>query len=228
MLVPVRCGRPKSGNADNAVTAQMDADTLSRQLPKISICVFCGVSALSAFARSLKTDMRPGIVTHRLKLRELAEDDLDFAALMLGDPEVMRYYPKQLTRDESLGWIKRQISRYALDGHGLWLVSLRQTGEPVGQVGLVRQHVVDGHEQEMGWLLHRPYWGNGYATEAAFGVRDYAFQTLGIDHVISLIRPVNEKSRRVAERLGMKVDRRTMFHGYEHEVWRLERQASDR
>jgi RimJ/RimL family protein N-acetyltransferase len=166
--------------------------------------------------------MRPGIVTERLVLRELTKDDLDFVALMLGDPDVMRYYPKQLTREESLGWINKQITRYTQDGHGLWLVGLRDTLEPIGQVGLIRQHVDDGHEPEMGWLLHRPFWGKGYATEAALGVRNYASCTLGIDHVISLIRPVNEASRRVAQRIGMKIERRTMFHGYEHDVWRID------
>lgn len=166
--------------------------------------------------------MRPGIVTDRLLLRELNEDDLDFCAWMLGDSEVMRYYPKQLTREESLGWIRKQMVRYAQDGHGLWLVCLRETQEPVGQVGLVRQHVDDGYEPEMGWLLHRAYWGNGYATEAALGVRRFAFDTLGMDHVVSLIRPENEPSRRVAQRLGMNIERRTMFHGYEHDVWRID------
>lgn len=156
-------------------------------------------------------------------MRELSHDDLDFVATMLGDADVMRYYPKALTRDESLGWINKQLERYARDGHGLWLVSLHASGEPVGQVGLALQHVDDGHEPEMGWLLHRPYWGQGYATEAGVAVRGYAFETLGVPYAISLIRTVNEASQRVAQRLGMTVQRRTMFHGYEHDVWRVNR-----
>jgi len=167
--------------------------------------------------------VRPGIETERLTLRELSQDDLDFVATMLGDPDVMRYYPKVLTRDESAGWISKQLERYAQDGHGLWLVSLITSGEPVGQVGLARQHVDEGHEQEIGWLLHRPYWGHGFATEAAQAVRDHAFATLGEPYVISLIRPINEASQRVAQRIGMTVHRRTMFHGYEHDVWRVDR-----
>ena len=165
--------------------------------------------------------MRPGIQTERLTFRELSHDDLDFVASMLSDPDVMHFYPKRLTRDESRGWIDKQLARYATDGYGLWLVSLVTTGEPVGQVGLVRQHVDDGHEPEMGWLLHRPYWGQGYATEAGQAVRDHAFASLGLPYVISLIQPVNEPSRRVATRLAMRVERRTMFHGYEHDVWRI-------
>ncbi|MGH7712452.1 MAG: GNAT family N-acetyltransferase [Gemmatimonadaceae bacterium] len=167
--------------------------------------------------------MRPGIQTERLTLRELTHDDLDFVASMLSDPEVMRYYPKALTRAESLGWIEKQRARYTMDGHGLWLVSLVGSGEPVGQVGLALQHVDDGHEPEIGWLLHRPYWGHGYASEAAIAVRDHAFVALGMPYVISLIRPENEPSRRVAQRVGMIVQRRAIFHGYEHDVWRLDR-----
>ena len=79
--------------------------------------------------------------TDRLRLRELATSDLDFVAEMLGDADVMRYYPKRLDRTASLAWIERQQMRYARDGHGLWLVLERDTGQPIGQVGLVMQEV---------------------------------------------------------------------------------------
>src|SRR5262245_12549591 len=98
----------------------------------------------------------PVLTTPRLVLREMTRDDLDFVAEMMGDPDVTRYYPKQYSREEARHWLERQLERYRRDGHGLWLVTLKSTGEPVGQVGLAMQDVDGIREPEVGWLLHRP------------------------------------------------------------------------
>lgn len=137
---------------------------------------------------------------------------------MLGDAAVMRYYPKALTMDEAREWLHRQLARYDRDGHGLWLVEDRATGEPRGQVGLAVQRVEDAREPEIGWLVHHPFWRQGLASEAAAAVRDLAF-SWGYDHVISLIRPENSPSQGVARRIGMRVDREVIFHGYRHLVF---------
>lgn len=158
-------------------------------------------------------------------LRELVDADLDFVAAMLGDPEVMRYYPKPLTRAEAKGWLDRQRARYAADGHGLWLTLERETQRPVGQVGIVMQNVHElGATQtpEIGYLLDRSAWGRGYATEAALAVRAYAFETLAYPRVISLIRPENERSQAVARRLGMQVVAETTYLGMLHRVYGID------
>ena len=69
---------------------------------------------------------------------------------MLSDPEVMRFYPKRLTREEAAVWIERQRGRYVSDGHGLWLAQRREDDQPVGQVGLTMQPVGDRSEPEVG------------------------------------------------------------------------------
>jgi RimJ/RimL family protein N-acetyltransferase len=154
--------------------------------------------------------------TARLQLREMVSDDIDFVATMLANPEVTRYYERSFTRADAKAWLERQRSRYTDDGHGLWLVLERDTGSPVGQVGLAMQEVEGTRRPEIGWLLDRPYWGKGYATEAGIATRDAAFTRWGYRQVISLIRPVNESSRRVAERVGMRPGGRVPFHGFEH------------
>jgi RimJ/RimL family protein N-acetyltransferase len=162
----------------------------------------------------------PGVLeTQRLALRELLPSDLDFVAAMLGDPETMRFYPRPYTREQSAEWIDRQRRRYASDGHGLWLVTLRSTGEPVGQVGLTRQHVDGVAEDEVGYLIARRFWRQGYAAEAALATRDHAFGALLRPRVISLIRPENLPSQAVARRLGMSVEKSTCCFEREHLVY---------
>ncbi len=171
--------------------------------------------------------MTPVLETPRLLLRELAPADLDFVAASMADPEVTLYYERPLHRAEAQAWLDRQHRRYRRDGHGLWLVSERETGEPVGQVGLLMQEVEGRREPEIGYLLHRPYWGRGYATEAAIATRDAACSRWGYDHVIALIRPENRPSRRVAERIGMRPGRRVRHAGFEHIVYGMQLPASE-
>jgi len=164
--------------------------------------------------------------TPRLILREMVPQDIDFIATMMAHPEVNHFYERRFTREESEIWLERQIERYRRDGTGLWLVVDRQTKEPVGQVGLAMQEVEGERLPEIGWLLHRPYWGHGYATEAGAAVRDTAFAEWGHPLLISLIRPVNHASQRVAIRLGMTDRRRVHFHGFEHCVFEIARQPA--
>jgi ribosomal-protein-alanine N-acetyltransferase len=171
--------------------------------------------------------MRLVLETERLVLREMAPEDLDFVAIMLSDPKVMQFYPRPLPRPEAEEWLKRQRSRYAEHGHGLWLAVEKSSRQPVGQVGLVRQQVEGRPEPEIGYLLHRSFWHRGFATEAGLGVLDYAFDTLGHSRVISLIRPANLPSQAVARRLGMLPVREVRFHGLPHLVFSIARNARE-
>lgn len=167
--------------------------------------------------------MNPILQTHRLLLREMHLGDLDFMAEMLGDPEVMRYFPKTEDRAGASAQIQRQMDRYATWGYGPWIVLNRENNQPIGRVGLIHQ-IVDGvAEVEVGYMIHRPYWRQGFAFEAAAACRDYAFTTLGRERVISLVRPENLPSAAVARKLGMQPEKEIMHWELRHTVFAMQR-----
>jgi RimJ/RimL family protein N-acetyltransferase len=150
--------------------------------------------------------------SRRLTFREMSPDDLDDMALLLGDPEVMTYYPRPKTRDEAVQWIEWNRSLYRLHGYGLWLLTTADGGF-VGDCGLTPQ-VVDGvTELEIGYHVLLARQGRGYATEAAAASRDFAREVLGATRLIAIIHPDNRPSQRVAEKIGLRPEKRTTVHG---------------
>jgi RimJ/RimL family protein N-acetyltransferase len=161
--------------------------------------------------------------TERLRLRPYRASDVDDLATMFGDEEHMRFYPSAFDRDQTRAWVDRQLERYERDGYGLWILEERGTDDFVGTAGPALQVVEGAGEVEIGWHVRPGRKGEGIAPEAGAAARDWVFANLEADHVISLILPENEPSARVAEKLGMHVDREADFKGYRHRVWRLDR-----
>jgi hypothetical protein len=121
----------------------------------------------------------------------MTSDDLDDMAALLGDPQVMRYYPHPKSRQEALAWIAWNQRLYRERGVGLWLLTLRASGEFVGDCGLTPQQVDGVTELEVGYHLRAALQGRGLATEAATACCDYARDVLGIDRLIAIIDPRN-------------------------------------
>lgn len=140
--------------------------------------------------------------TLRLRFREMVESDLDDIAAMLGDAEVMRYYPATRSRDEALEWILGNQRRYAEHGFGLWVIEARD-GTFIGDLGLTWQQVNGQPRLEVGYHVRSDAQGQGFATEAALAAREYARSVLGANELVAIIHPDNAASRRVAEHLGM-------------------------
>jgi ribosomal-protein-alanine N-acetyltransferase len=161
--------------------------------------------------------------TDRLFLREMDPTDVDAIFEFLGDAETMRYYPSPKTWEETLGWIEWSRRSYAEHGFGLWASILKETGELVGDCGLTLQQVDDERFVEVGYHLNKAYWHRGLATEAAVACRNHAFDVVGVDRLIALVRPENTPSCGVAERLGLRVWRETQRAGPRHLVYSMTR-----
>ena len=123
-------------------------------------------------------------------------------------------------QQEALG-LERDLGHWVLRGYGMYAIELKATGELLGRAGFLDPPGWPGFE--LGWLLGRGHWGKGYALEAAKSCRDHAFDVLGRDRVISLIRPGHDRSIRVAERLGERLAGEVDLLGAKALVYELRR-----
>jgi ribosomal-protein-alanine N-acetyltransferase len=167
--------------------------------------------------------------TERLILRHIEWSDLDALHALMSDPDVMRYVgngsPKTRQQTERLMgfWIgdngrtwdvhtlqrlpqlRRAIER---DAHfALWATVEKRTNRLIGRCGLLAWDLEGRKEVEVGYMIGKAHWGQGFATEAARAIRDYGFQRLGFERLIALIQPGNVASQRVAIKNGMVHER---------------------
>ncbi len=149
--------------------------------------------------------------TERLRLRQFREADLDQYAAIVAEPETMTFMGGP--RDRARAWmdIAWCLGHWTLRGYGLWAAEEKTSGRLVGRIGLLNPEGWPG--LEVGWLVARSHWGRGLATEGGRASLAYAFGTVGAEHVISLIRPDNAASIRVAEKLGETRERETELFG---------------
>jgi RimJ/RimL family protein N-acetyltransferase len=160
----------------------------------------------------------PELRTERLVMRGFRDDDLDAWAAICADPEVTRWVgdPDGLSREDAWRRMVYVVGHWELRGYGNWALVERDTGELVGRAGLYRPEGWPG--LEVGWLVGRKHWGRGFAPEAGRAAIEWARTALGADRVISLIEDDNERSARVAEKLGMRLEGRTRIVNGQYEV----------
>jgi RimJ/RimL family protein N-acetyltransferase len=168
-------------------------------------------------------EVRSILETARLSLREFLPEDQNDLGRVLTDAETMRFYPAPLDQEGVANWIERNRRRYSTDGFGLWAMILKSSGEMIGDCGLIRQVVEEVEQVEVGYHVRRDLWGNGLATEAASACRDYGFMQVKADRLISIIRPENWPSRRVAEKNGMTPWKEISWRGFPHVVYAVTR-----
>ncbi len=145
--------------------------------------------------------------TERLILRPWEDRDLDPFFALNSDPEVMRFFPKLFTREETAAYIER-VAALEETGLGFQAVEEKASGELVGVVGMaeVKPEMPSAPAVEIGWRLARPFWGKGYASEAARAWLVHGFGTLALAEIVAFTYVGNAPSRRVMERLGMTRD----------------------
>src|SRR5438874_8241993 len=183
--------------------------------------------------------------TDRLLLRHFTPDDLDDLAAIYGDADVMRYIGAGAVKtreqtaammefafiDNRRAWPAETLARLPQlgraierDAHfSLWATVYKPDNKLIGRCGLLSWDLDGRKETEVGYVLAKAYWGRGLATEAARAAREYGFEKLGFDRLISVIRPDNLASQRVAEKNGMRYEKDVDAKGVAARVYSINR-----
>jgi RimJ/RimL family protein N-acetyltransferase len=172
------------------------------------------------------------IETERLLLRVPRPEDAAGARALLGDPDVMRFLGGATVPAEDVpAVVVRWIARWDDNGCGPFSILRREDGRWLGRAGVLVWDVrtwthttfasAGEHAQpELGWALASEHWGRGYATEAALAVRDWAYGERNIERLVSVIAPDNDRSQRLALRLGATPGQTVdLFDNGPHVVW---------
>jgi RimJ/RimL family protein N-acetyltransferase len=167
----------------------------------------------------------PTITTPRLTLRAWRDDDVDPLFRVMDDREVMRYFPNTdpPSRERVEQMISRQKDHWGEHGFGWWAIELRATGALIGWSGL--QFLPETDETEVAYLVAKPHWGKGLATEAASAGLQYGFEQLELECIIGLVHLENAASQRVIQKLGMSFVDQAYYFGIDVFRYALKRSS---
>jgi RimJ/RimL family protein N-acetyltransferase len=165
----------------------------------------------------------PTIETERLTLRPFREADATALFEISQDPDVVRFVGDRHVPTLQEAWraVAGWIGHWALRGYGQWAIEERSSGRFIGRAGIINP--ADWPGPEVGYLLGRPWWGHGYATEAATAAMDWGFREIGFTDLLSLIDPENHASIAVATRLGETLRGETEVMGHHVLVYGISR-----
>lgn len=161
----------------------------------------------------------PTVTTERLRLRAFQAGDLDAYAAMQANPEVMRFLVDGRTHSRVEVWrtMAGFLGSWPLRGFGMWACEKLESGRFMGSIGIFQP--LDWPEPELAYSLDRPFWGQGFATEAATAARDWLFGHFPLARLASFIRPDNLASIRVAQRLGAACEDTVELRGATVQHW---------
>ena len=147
--------------------------------------------------------------TKRLLLRHLKADDLDELFRLYSDADIRKYFPEGVLTlagaREELGWHMDAYQQHPQ--LGLWATIHKETGRFIGRCGLLTWEINGVSQIEIAYLINKVYWNQGLATEAAQGLLRYGFEKLKLSRMICMMHPDNTASQRVAEKIGMTLER---------------------
>lgn len=141
--------------------------------------------------------------SERLIFRKIEESDAPVIAKIMRDEGVQKIWEHYFSDEDVNDWIARRKNGYEANGIDYLLAINKQTSEAVGQIGLLKERINDEEVWGIGYILMSKYCGNGYATEGAKTMADYAFHQLNVSKIVCDIRPMNTASIAVAKRIGM-------------------------
>jgi len=147
--------------------------------------------------------------SERLFFRRLVMEDLDALYKLYSNPEIRQYFPEGVLNHEET----KEELKWFLNGHpkhpelGLWATIHKPSGKFIGRCGLLPWTIEGQNEVEIAYLLDKEFWGQGLASEGALAIRDYAFKKLGLLRLVCLIDPKNIASQKVAEKIGMILEK---------------------
>jgi RimJ/RimL family protein N-acetyltransferase len=148
--------------------------------------------------------------TNRLILRHEIIEDLDDLWALYCNPNITKYIPdaprSRSEAQEELEWHTNGHPKYP--ELGLWATIHKESGKFIGRCGLLPWTIEGQREVEMAYTIAQEYWGQGLASEAASGILEYGFEQLHLSRLICLIDPENIASQRVAEKIGMTLERK--------------------
>ncbi|WP_371363895.1 Acetyltransferase [Sporomusa rhizae] len=142
----------------------------------------------------------------RLGFREIVEHDFNDLCAILQNIEVMYAWEHAFSDVEVREWIAKNLDRYANEGFSFFAAIEKNTQELVGVIGPLLETVDGVSYIGIGYIVNKNFWGKGYALEGANACMQFAFEALHAEKVIAQIRPGNLRSRKVAEKLGMKIE----------------------
>jgi ribosomal-protein-alanine N-acetyltransferase len=167
---------------------------------------------------------QPMIETERLRMRPLTDDDLDPLYEHIHSDPGVTWDGTGSTREQARAALDAKRRHFEEYGFGLIAVTEKATGEFLGIGGL--QHMEGGPDVEVGYYLARKAWGKGYATELSRAFLRYAFEDLGLDRVVAVVRPGNAASKRVLAKVGLRHVADEHHYDEDVELWEVKSTTS--
>ena len=166
------------------------------------------------------------IETDRLILRQMKIDDIDDLLGIFSDPIAMKYFNIVFDKSQMETWVQRNLNHHAQYGYSLYSVILRNNQRLIGDCGLETTEIEGQLVVGIGYDFLREYWNNGYATEAAMAVKNYGFRRYGFQKIYCWINPENIASQRVAEKIGMTLEKKVLRDNKTYAIFSLSRSGS--
>lgn len=150
--------------------------------------------------------MKQILETDRLILRKLTLNDVDRVYQILSDPITMAFWPKPFDYEGAERWVKRSIDFYRDLGFGRYAMILKSSGELIGDCGFMRVEVNGIQENDLGYILDKTFWNQGFATEAAKGCLQYGLDKLRMERIVASMETKHVASKAVAEKIGLRFE----------------------